>query len=108
MTTTISVIYPRVENATFDYDYYERTHLPLVAARWADAGLTGAEALRGVGTPDGSEPPYLAIALLRFASAEAMREATGGEHAAEIFADIPNFTNVRPVVQVNQAIGGPA
>ena len=103
---TVSVIYPRREGAAFDFDYYENTHLPLVATRWADAGLTGAQALRGTAAADGSEAPYIAIALLSFASDEALRAAMGGPHAGEIIADIGNFTNVQPVIQVNEAIGG--
>ena len=102
---TVSVIYPRSEGATFDYDYYEQTHLPLVAERWRDAGMVDAQALRGVGAPDGGEPPFLAIALIRFESAERLRAAVAGEHAGEIMADIANFTNVRPVLQVNETIG---
>jgi uncharacterized protein (TIGR02118 family) len=103
--TTISVIYPRSEGATFDYDYYEQTHLPLVAQRWADAGLVGAEALRGVSGVDGSEPAFLAIALLHFESLDRFQTAVTGAHAAEIMGDIANFTSVQPVLQVNEAIG---
>jgi uncharacterized protein (TIGR02118 family) len=103
--TTISVIYPRSEGTTFDYDYYEQTHLPLVAERWGDAGLVGAEALRGVSAPDGSEAPFFAIALLRFESMDRFRAAVSGEHAGEIMGDIINFTNVQPSLQVNERIG---
>jgi uncharacterized protein (TIGR02118 family) len=102
---TVSVIYPRSEGATFDFDYYRSTHLPLVAARWSGAGLTGAEALRGIANADGGEPLYFAIALIRFDSAETLRAAMGGADAADIIGDIPNFTNVQPVIQVNETIG---
>ncbi|MGZ8349584.1 MAG: EthD family reductase [Allosphingosinicella sp.] len=102
---TVTVIYPRSEGATFDFDYYERTHLPLVAARWGDAGLTGAEALRGVGAADGGAPDYLAIALISFDSADSMRAAMTGPHIGEIAGDIPNFTNVQPAIQINERIG---
>ena len=103
---TISVIYPRSEGATFDYDYYEATHLPLVVERWRDSGLTGAEALRGVAAPDGGEPAFFAIALIRFDTIDSFRAALGGEHAGEIMADIANFTGVTPVIQVNEPLGG--
>jgi uncharacterized protein (TIGR02118 family) len=101
---TISVIYPRAQGATFDFDHYRSVHMPLVAKRWGDAGLTGAEALRGMSGADGGEAPYFAITLLRFASIEAFGAAMGGEHAAEIVADIANFTNVQPAIQVNETI----
>ena len=104
--TSLSVIYPRAADADFDFDYYERTHLPLVVERWRDAGLVEAKALRGVGALDGSDADFFAIALIRFDSAESLRAAVTGEHAAEIMGDIPNFTAVRPLVQVNETIGG--
>ena len=101
----VSVIYPRRDGATFDFDYYERTHLPLVVSLWAEAGLTGAEALRGTAAADGSEPPFIAMALLHFASMDGFRAAMGGPHAPEIIADIANYTNVQPVIQINEPIG---
>jgi uncharacterized protein (TIGR02118 family) len=102
---TISVIYPRSEGGRFDFDYYERTHLPLVAARWGGAGLTGAQALRGVAAPGGGEAELFAIALVSFGSMEQLQAAVDGEHAAEIMGDIANFTDVAPLVQVNESIG---
>lgn len=104
--TTISVIYPRDAGASFDYRYYEETHLPLVAERWRDAGLTGVQALRGIAGADGGEAPFLALALLHFESRAAFEAALNGPHAGEIMGDIANFTGVRPIVQVNAPIGG--
>jgi uncharacterized protein (TIGR02118 family) len=103
--TTISVIYPRSPNATFDYAYYEETHLPLVIEKWRDGGLIDVEALRGVSALDGSDAPSFAIALIRFDSIDSFRAAIAGEHAAEIMGDIPNFTSVLPLLQVNEIIG---
>ena len=102
--TTVTVIYPRDAGATFDFDYYRQTHLPLLTERWAEAGLERVEALRGLAGADGGEPPFLAQALLRFSSLESFSAAIGGEHAPEIMGDIANFTNVRPIVQVNEEI----
>ena len=102
---TISVVYPRSEGATFDYRYYEETHLPLVVERWRDAGLTGAEALRGVEALDGGPAAFFAVALIRFQSHEQFQAALAGEHAAEIMGDISNFSSVQPLIQVNERIG---
>lgn len=101
---TLSVVYPRQPDASFDYDYYQSTHLPLVMRRWGDAGLTGGEALLGRSAADGSEPPFLAIGIIHFESMAALQAAMAGEHAAEVVGDIANFTNVRPVIQVNERI----
>jgi uncharacterized protein (TIGR02118 family) len=104
--TTLSVIYPRSPGARFDYSYYQQTHLPLVAGRWQEAGLVAAEALRGISAPDGGEAPFFAMALIRFQSPEQLGAALAGEHTAEIMGDLTNFTDVQPIVQVNEDITG--
>src|SRR3954453_18738345 len=101
---TLSVVYPRSAGATFDYDYYETKHLRLAGQRWANAGMVGGEALLGKAAADGSEPPFLAIGIIHFESEEALNAALSGEHAPEIIGDIRNFTNVQPIIQVNQRI----
>ena len=99
---SLSVIYPRTPGATFDYDYYRNTHMPLVGKRWADAGLTGGEALLGQVAPDGSEAPYFAIGIIHFDTADSLRAALTGQHASEIIDDIRNFTNAQPAIQINE------
>jgi uncharacterized protein (TIGR02118 family) len=101
---TLSVVYPRAPGATFDYDYYENKHLPLAGRCWAGAGMVGGEALLGQSKPVGSEPPYFAIGILHFESADALNAALAGEHAPEVLGDIRNFTDVEPIVQINQRI----
>lgn len=102
----VTVIYPREPDATFDFDYYVKHHLPLLMQRWGNAGLQKVEALRGVAGADGGSPPFLAQALLEFSSMQTFQAAIGGEHAPEIMGDINNFTNVQPIIQVNEPIGG--
>jgi uncharacterized protein (TIGR02118 family) len=97
----VSVMYPGGADATFDESYYLQTHIPLVQERWGGMGLTGVQLLRGAGTPDGSTPPYRVTALLTFGSLSDF-QAAGQAHGREIFADIPKFTNVQPVVQINE------
>lgn len=101
---TLSVSYPRVPNATFDLDYYRTKHLPLVVRLWGDAGLVGGEALVGKAAADGSESPFLAIGIIHFESAQALQQALTGEQATEIIGDVENFTNVQPLLQVNERI----
>jgi uncharacterized protein (TIGR02118 family) len=105
---TLSIVYPRTPGATFDYDYYQARHMPLAGERWANAGLTGGEALLGKAAPDGSAPPYFAIGIIHFDSAESLQAALNGEHASEIIADIRNFTDAEPVIQINDRFVPPS
>ena len=44
------------------------------------------------------------MALLSFSSAADFQTAAA-THGTEIFADIPKFTNVSPIVQINDVVG---
>ncbi len=101
----VSVVYPKSGDSHFDHDYYVKTHLPLVWERWGGMGLSKLEALRGVGALDGGAPGSELIALLSFDSMESMQAALAAA-GAEIMGDIPNFTNIQPVIQVNRAAVG--
>ncbi len=99
----VSVIYPAKDGASFDMDYYLKTHVPMVGARWKACGLQDAKVLRGAGAPGGAASAFLVIALLTFASAPEFQRAVE-QHGKEILGDIPNFTNVQPVIQVNDVM----
>lgn len=97
----ISIVFPASDNASFDYEYAEKVHLPLVLDRWGQSGLERAELFRGLANADGSAPSFLAMGLLRFSSLSQLQAAMAGEHADEIGADMVKFTNVKPLLQVN-------
>jgi len=99
----VSVMYPASAGAKFDIDYYRETHIPLVGARWNDCGLRDAKVLTGVGAPGDGAPAYSVIALLTFDSAADFEQAVA-RHGAEIIGDIPNFSSVQPVIQVNDVL----
>jgi uncharacterized protein (TIGR02118 family) len=99
----VSVMYPAGGGAKFDMDYYRKTHIPLVGARWNDCGLREAKVLTGAGAPGGGAPRYSVIALLTFDSAADFDQAVA-RHGAEIIGDIPNFSSVQPVIQVNNVL----
>lgn len=99
----VSVLYPNETGSRFDERYYLDRHIPLVRQRWEAMGLTDLRLLRGASTPDGGPAPYRVVALLTFASAEALQKASEA-HGREIFGDIPNFTDVKAVMQVNEAL----
>jgi uncharacterized protein (TIGR02118 family) len=95
----VSVMYPA--GGHFDMDYYLGHHMPLVRERWSSFGLHEARIVRGVSTPDGGEAPYQVMALLTWESADAFQKAAAA-HGAEIFGDIPKFTDRQAQVQINE------
>lgn len=100
---TVSVSYPKHAGSYFDHDYYVQKHAALVRARWGGMGMEKMELLRGEASLEGGEPGFAMIALLSFESVEAMQAALAAA-GAEIIGDIPNYTNVQPVIQVNRAV----
>lgn len=97
----VTVVYPNTKGSHFDIAYYCKTHIPLVQ-RLVGTALKGVAVEHGIagGTP-GSAAPYLAIGQLQFDSVEAF-QASFGPHAPEIMADIPNYTNTQPIIQISE------
>ncbi len=97
----VSVMYQNGEGKTFDMNYYLEKHVPLVQGKLGstlkktdvDQGLSGAE--------PGSQPTYLAMCHLYFDSIEAFQNSFG-PIAEDLLADIPNFTNTQPVIQISE------
>ena len=99
----VSVMYPAGEGKTFDMNYYTQKHIPLVAGLLGDA-VKGASIDKGLGGPEpGSAPTYSTCGHLYFESLEAFQNAFG-PNAEKIMGDIPNFTNVQPVVQIGEVL----
>jgi uncharacterized protein (TIGR02118 family) len=99
----VSVTYPNTPGSHFDQDYYLKTHLPLVHARWGHHGLRGVQVVSGTGTPDGSTPPTRVVVLLDFESPEGFASGVAA-HGEEIMGDVPNFTDIKPVMQFNETL----
>jgi uncharacterized protein (TIGR02118 family) len=96
----VSVFYPNSPGATFDMAYYTSKHLPMVQRK--AAGCKGIAADEGAaGGAPGSQPTYVAIGYLLFDSVQAF-ESGFGPHASEILADVPNYTNTRPIIQISE------
>jgi uncharacterized protein (TIGR02118 family) len=101
----VSVMYPAREGARFDHAYYRDKHMPLVKARMGEA-CRSYTVDRGLGgDAPGSPPTYVAMCHLFCDSVEAF-QAGFGPHAREIMADIPNYTDIAPVVQMSEVVVG--
>ena len=99
---TVTVFYPNDAGSKFDMDYYMNTHAPLGEEKWRGEGMTSINLVKGAATPDpNTPPPYQVIAILGFESLQAFQGAVRAS-GAEVMGDIPNFTDVSPVVQINE------
>jgi len=96
----VSVLYPNSAGAKFDMAYYTSKHMPMVQKKVTTCKGIAAEKGVAGGTP-GSQPTYIAIGHLLFDSVQAFQSGFG-PHAEEILADIPNYTNTQPVIQVSE------
>ncbi|MFT6715779.1 MAG: hypothetical protein ACJA0Q_000408 [Saprospiraceae bacterium] len=99
----VSVMYPGGEGKKFNLDYYCNTHLAMVGGLLGDA-LQGANVETGVGGgAPGSPAPYVAIGTMYFNTAEEFGAAFG-PNVEKIMGDLPNFTNIAPVIQISEVM----
>jgi uncharacterized protein (TIGR02118 family) len=98
----ITVLYPNTPGVTFDFDYYLEHHAALIARLYGDC-IAKLELRRGSATPDGSKVPYVAVINIWIADQEAFDHA-GAKHGAALIADVPNFTNTMPIIQIDEIV----
>jgi len=97
----VSVMYPNTSDATFDIDYYCDTHMKMVEELIGDA-LKGINVEYGLaGGAPGEIATYIAMGHLIFDSVDSFQNAFG-LHAEQILADIPNYTNTQPQIQISE------
>jgi len=102
-TIKVSVLYPGGDGKTFDMEYYCNTHVPMVGRLLGDA-VVGATVEKGLGGgAPGSAAPHVAMGNLYFNTMETF-ENSFGPNAEEIMADLPNFTNIEPTIQVSEVM----
>lgn len=99
----VSVLYPNAEGKKFNMDYYCTKHAELVIGLLGDA-LKGAsiESGLGGGTP-GSPAPFVAMANMYFNSMENFQHSFES-NADKIMGDLPNFTDIEPIVQISEVM----
>jgi uncharacterized protein (TIGR02118 family) len=96
----VSILYPNTPDATFDMEYYLRTHMPMSLERLrTHPGFVALSVERGVpGPQSGLLPSYVAMCHYTFTTAEAFVEAFM-PHAAVLQGDIAKYTTIAPIVQ---------
>jgi len=101
----VAVFYPQQEGGTFDEKYYLEKHIPLVKDRLTPRGLVRTAEYKGVSAADPSQPPqYAYVGFLYFNTVEEVHEAFKAE-GRQVMGDTPNYTNIKPIIQINESLG---
>ncbi|MDN5938637.1 MAG: EthD family reductase [Salinisphaera sp.] len=102
----VSALYPATDGARFDHDYYRNSHMALVRDKLGARGMVRADTDKGLAGGDGGPPPFVAAAHLYFNSVEDFQAAFGSEDGQAVLADIPNYTDIQPQLQVAEILDG--
>jgi uncharacterized protein (TIGR02118 family) len=97
-------VYPNEANSRFDAADYLGRHEPLAREMLGPHGLLEIRSTTGIANLDSTPPAYWAISELIFASRTHFDAAMAACGEA-IFADIPNYTNVSPILQISTMAG---
>ena len=101
----VSVMYPNTPGARFDHEYYKDKHLPLLKARMGDACKSYTIDKGLGGRAPGAPATYVGMCHIFVDSIEAF-QAGMGKHGKEILGDIPNYTDLAPVIQISEVVVG--
>ena len=100
----VSVLYPNDAGKKFDADYYRNKHMKLAAERLKGFGLLRYEVDKGLaGAAPGAPAPFVGACHFYFNSVDEFQKGMGA-HAKEIMADIPNYTNIQPTIQISEIV----
>ena len=91
----VTVLYPKSEGSTFDMDYYREKHVAIVNRVIEPERVEIDRAVDG---------PFMAIGHFYFPSQEALQAGMGGPDIGEAMADVPNYTNVQPQIQISEIL----
>jgi uncharacterized protein (TIGR02118 family) len=97
----VTILYPNGEDKTFDMDYYEKKHMPMVAGFLGnnlkfyeiDKGLTGR-------TP-ADKVPFVAVGYFYISDTAEYNKAIAQNRNA-VVNDVKNYTNIQPVIQISE------
>src|ERR1700733_2676804 len=97
----ISIMYPFAEGKTFNMEYYETKHMPMVAG-FLGSNLVRYTIEKGVASGLPNTPlPYMAIGSF-YVKSLADYQAAITPNIAAIRSDFANYTNVAPVILVSE------
>ena len=97
----VTIFYPNGDDKTFDMDYYEKKHMPMVAG-FLGKNLKFYEIDKGIsGRTPNDKMPYVAIGYFYIADISEYNKALGKNRDA-VISDFKNYTNIQPVIQISE------
>jgi uncharacterized protein (TIGR02118 family) len=96
---SLTVLYPNHEGAKFDFEYYMQKHIPMAN------GLLGHEfkVTKGIASAQGGQPAFVCTARMEIGTMEEFLPVLM-QHAGTLTSDIPNYTNIEPVIQFGESL----
>lgn len=97
----VAILYPNGEEKTFDLDYYEKTHMPMVAG-FLGKNLKFYEIDKGIaGRTPTDKVPFVAIGYFYIHDVAEYNKAIA-ENREAIVNDIKKYTNIQPIIQISE------
>ena len=97
----VAILYPNGEGKTFDMDYYEKRHMPMVA-EFLGKNLRFYEIDKGLaGRTPNEKVPFVAIGYFYINDVAEYNKAIA-QNRDSIINDFKNYTNIQPVVQISE------
>ncbi len=97
----VAILYPNGADKTFDMDYYEKKHMPMVAG-FLGTNLKFYEIDKGIaGRTPQDMVPFVAIGYFYVQNVAEYNKAIVQNRDA-VVSDFKNYTNIQPVVQISE------
>ena len=99
----VTVLYPSGDGKKFDMDYYTKKHFPLLKSLFGEALKATAIDKGLAGGAPGTPIPFVAVGYLYF---DSLTDFQNGMKANgdKIRADIPNYTDIQPIIQISEVV----
>jgi uncharacterized protein (TIGR02118 family) len=97
----VAILYPNGEDKTFDMDYYEKTHMPMVAG-FLGKNLKFYEIDKGIaGRTPNDKVPFVAIGYFYIHDVAEYNKAIA-QNIDTVLNDIKKYTNIQPTIQISE------
>ena len=97
----VVILYPSGDDKTFDMDYYEKKHMPMVAG-FLGKNLRYYEIDKGIaGRTTNDKPPFVTIGYFFINDIAAYNQSIA-QNRDTIVNDLKKYTNIQPIIQFSQ------